>query len=196
MILLAISLFMTNPAPLDMPRADAFLVEEGGRRRLEDRYNRLDLWISQTTIGRWVDDEDRTFVLAKLNREAPSLAADGVLTREDFAGECVPMRRIRANGKPPAAFRRAIEILADCPLVEEKPRSARQLPRGYRDVDYWQNPTNYSDIVCAFRPSLPAAARVKCEWRGSVARMRLSPWGFHLSTTKSPVVGMTASGLL
>ena len=151
MILLTISLLMTNPAPLDMPRADAFLVEEDGVRRLEDRYNRMDLWVSQATVGRWADEE-RVFVLAKLDREPPALAADGVLTREDFAGECVPMRRIRANGKPPAAFRRAIEILADCPLAEEKPRSARQLPRGYRDVDYWQNPTNYADIVCAFRP--------------------------------------------
>lgn len=151
MILLTISLLMTNPAPLDMPRADAFLVEEDGVRRLEDRYNRMDLWVSQATIGRWVDEE-RVFVLAKLDREPPALAADGVLTREGFANECVPMRRIRANGKPPAAFRRAIEILAECPLVEEKPRSARQLPRGYRDVDYWQNPTNYADIVCAFRP--------------------------------------------
>ena len=46
------SLFFTTPAPLDMPRAEAYLVKEGGLRRLEDRFNRLDLWTSRTVTGR------------------------------------------------------------------------------------------------------------------------------------------------
>ena len=33
---IAASLFFTNPAPLDMPRAEAYFVRENGRRRLED----------------------------------------------------------------------------------------------------------------------------------------------------------------
>ena len=43
MLILAASLFFVNPAPLDMPRAEAFLVTEDGKRRLEDRYDKLDL---------------------------------------------------------------------------------------------------------------------------------------------------------
>jgi len=36
-LLVAASLFFTTPAPLDLPRAEAFLVKEGESRRLEDR---------------------------------------------------------------------------------------------------------------------------------------------------------------
>lgn len=146
------SLFLTNPAPLDMPRAEAFFVQEDGRQRLEDRYDRTELWISQAVVGRWIDDDDRVFTLATLDAEPPSTNAKSTQTREEFAAGRIPMPRIRANHKVPRAFRRAIEILADgCALCEEKPRASRQLPHGYRDVDYWQHPTNYTAVVCAFR---------------------------------------------
>ena len=49
---IAASLFFTNPAPLDMPRAEAYFVRENGRRRLEDRFDRLDMWTSRTVTGR------------------------------------------------------------------------------------------------------------------------------------------------
>ena len=51
MLVLAASLFFTSPEPLDMPKADAFLVQEDGRSRLEDRYDRLDLWTSRAVLG-------------------------------------------------------------------------------------------------------------------------------------------------
>lgn len=44
MLLLFASLFFTEPTPLDMPKAEAYLVRENGEMRLEDRYDRLDLW--------------------------------------------------------------------------------------------------------------------------------------------------------
>ena len=156
MLLLLASLFFTQPAPLDMPRAEAYLVSEGQALRLEDRYDRLDLWTSQTVVGRWTDDEGRLFVLASLDFEPPSVGEHETLTREAAAAKRVAMKRIRANGRIPRAFRQAIGLLAPTALAEEKPRRARQLPRGFRDVDYWQHPTNYAAIVCAFRPE-------KCE---------------------------------
>ena len=48
MLLLAASLLFTDPLPLDMPRAEGYLVRERGVCRLEDRFNKLDLWVSQS----------------------------------------------------------------------------------------------------------------------------------------------------
>ena len=151
MFVLALSLFFSEPMPLDMPRAEAYLVTQDGRTRLEDRYRRIDLWYSQTVIGRWIDEQNRVFCFSKLETEPPSVGLDDTLTREDYAAQLVPMKRIRANHAYPRAFVEALELLAPCPIAES-PRPPRQLPRGFRDVDYWQQPTNYSTVACAFRP--------------------------------------------
>ena len=63
-MLALISLLFTDPAPLDMPRAEAYLVREDGVSRLEDRFDRMDLWVSQALIGRWIDEKDRMFLLS------------------------------------------------------------------------------------------------------------------------------------
>ena len=151
MLLTILSLFFTNPAPMDMPRAEAYLVREDGVSRLEDRFDRMDLWMSQALIGRWIDDEGRLFLLAALATCPPSVGRSDTQTRTEYESRKVAMRRVRANADFPAAFRDAIGILSPC-AVADKPRSPRQLPRGYKEVYYWQNPTNYSDIVCAFLP--------------------------------------------
>ena len=151
MLLVVLSLFFTDPAPLDMPRAEAYLVREDGVSRLEDRFNRLDLWMSQALIGRWTDERDRTFLLFALDACPPSVSRSDTLTRTEYESRKVPMKRVRANADFPAAFKDAITILAPCAVVD-KPRSPRQLPRGYKEVYYWQNPTNYSDIFCTFLP--------------------------------------------
>ena len=151
MFLTILSLFFTNPAPIDMPRAEAYLVREDGVSRLEDRFDRLDLWMSQALIGRWIDEEDRLFILSALDICPPSVRRSDTLTRTAYESRKVPMKRVRANADFPVAFRDAIAILAPC-AVADKPRSPRQLPRGYKEVYYWQNPTNYSDIVCTFLP--------------------------------------------
>ena len=151
MLLLILSIFFTNPAPIDMPRAEAYLVREDGVSRLEDRFDRLDLWMSQALIGRWVDDEDRLFILSALKTCPPAVDRSGTQTRVEYESRKVPMKRVRANAGFPAAFKDAVAILAPCAVMDE-PRSPRQLPRGYKEVYYWQNPTNYSDIVCTFLP--------------------------------------------
>ena len=57
----AFSLFLAHPAPLDMPRAEAYLVNDGESIRLEDRYSVDDLWTSRAVLGRWEDDDGRFF---------------------------------------------------------------------------------------------------------------------------------------
>lgn len=150
MILLAASLFFTNPAPLDMPRATGYLVsvreKEGVRRRLEDRYLKGDLWVSQSVDGRWIDDEDRVFTLAHLDVLPPEgEAARSFATRDAYA-----KGRVAIAKRQKEAVREAVAALAPFDLPE-KPTRPRQLPRGYKTVDYWHG-TNTSAIVCAYLP--------------------------------------------
>ena len=151
MLLALISLFFTDPAPLDMPRAEAFLVSEDGVSRLEDRFDRTDLWISQALIGRWIDEKDRMFLLSSLDTCPPASGRAATLTRAEYESRKIRMKRVRANADFPAAFRDAVTLLSPCPALS-KPRAPRQMPRGYKEVYYWQDPTNYSDIVCTFLP--------------------------------------------
>ena len=81
MFLLAFSLFFTEPAPLDMPQAEAYLVNEDGMLRLEDRYDVLDLWISRSVLGRWEDGEGRQFALSRLEEKPPFEIENRVQTR-------------------------------------------------------------------------------------------------------------------
>ena len=146
-----ISLFLTNPAPLDMPQAEAYLVREDGVSRLEDRFDRMDLWVSQTLIGRWIDEQDRTFLLSALDTCPPAVDRSSTETRTEHESRRIRMKRVRTNADFPPEFRDAIAVLSPCAVVEN-PRAPRQMPRGYKEVYYWQNPTNYRDIVCTFLP--------------------------------------------
>ena len=153
MILAILSLFFffTDPAPLDMPRAEAYLVREKGVSRLEDRFNRTELWVSQSLIGRWTDDAGRCFMLSSLDTCPPAVDREGTSTRVGFAAERVPMKRVRANMDFPRPFLEALATLSPVPVLE-KPRKPRQKPRGYKEVCYWQEPTNFTDVVCTFLP--------------------------------------------
>jgi len=150
MLFVVLSLFLTEPAPLEMPRAEAYLVREDGVSRLEDRYDRFDLWLSQALIGRWVDDRGRVFALAEL-ADCPPSSVRTTVTRVGYAGARQPMKRVRSNADFPRPFLEAVASLSSC-AVAEKPRAPRQMPHGYKEVYYWQQPTNYADIVCTFLP--------------------------------------------
>lgn len=149
--LLVLSLFLVEPLPLDMPRAEGSLVREARRTALTDRFDRLDLWVSQTVVGRWADEADRLFLLARLETRPPAVERAGAVTRTEAAAAARPMDRVRANREFPRPFRAAVAILSPCPVLDE-PRATREPPRGYRDVCYWQHPTNATTIVCTYRP--------------------------------------------
>ena len=94
MLLLAASLFFAEPAPLDMPRAEAYLVRESGVRRLEDRFDVMDLWTSQTVDGRWIDTNGRVFTLATLNALVPRPdLGETTKTRSDWMAARLPIAR-------------------------------------------------------------------------------------------------------
>ena len=153
MLVLAASLFFTNPAPLDMPRAEAYFMRENGLRRLEDRYNRLDLWTSRAVTGRWVDDGGRVFTLATLSAAPPAIDGDGTVTRVGYESELVVFDRRKAvakSGPQAVAFRNAIGLLSPFDPTE-RGVPPRQMCRGYADIDYWHG-TNESAVVCTFLP--------------------------------------------
>jgi len=148
MLLFAASLFFTNPAPMEMPRAQAYLVKERGTMRLEDRFDKTDLWISRSVDGVWWDDDGREFMLATLGVAAPSLAAERTVTRADYVSEAADIAR-----KDEDELFAAVDRLSPVAPAEKFQRP-RQLPRGYREVRYYQG-TNESAIVCAFLPEKP-----------------------------------------
>ena len=145
MLCLLASLFFAEPAPLDMPRAEAYLVRENGEMRLEDRYDRLDLWTSQAVIGRWNDADGRVFTLARLDFAPPAVGAHETETRTDYVAG-----RVRIDKRKLKKLRPAIAALSPVELPE-KSMPPRQLSRGFDDIDYWHG-TNRNAIVCAFLP--------------------------------------------
>ena len=145
MVCILASLFFVTADPLDMPRAEAFLVRDGRTMRLEDCYDRLDLWVSRAVLGCWRDDDGRVFTLATLAVAPPYADIDGVQTRVEYTESCAALKKKDEKGR-----RAAVANLAPFDIDVEA-RSPRQLPRGMKDVEYW-NGTNRSAIVCAFLP--------------------------------------------
>ena len=153
MLLLAASLFFTDPAPLEMPRAEAYLVVEDGRRRLEDRFVRLDLWTSRTVTGRWIDGDGRVFTLACLAAQPPAVGRTESVTRTGYDAETALFDRRKAvdrSSMQAAAFRDAIGLLSPV-QPSERGVPPRQPCRGFKDVDYWHG-TNETAVVCTFLP--------------------------------------------
>ena len=149
-ILLAASLFFTTPAPLDMPRAEAYLVGKvDGAKRLEDRYDTFDLWVCRSVIGRWMDDDFRVFVLARLDVLPPALSG-GKMTRSDYEATLVG-----ADRRDKTRLASMVAALSPVEIAEE-PVRPRQMPRKLKDVCFWQG-TNTSAIVCSFLPESSAS---------------------------------------
>jgi len=146
MVLLAASLFLTTPAPLDMPRAEAYLVRDpGGTRRLEDRYDVFDMWLYRAVDGRWMDDSFRVFALSSLDALPPALYGAETETRVSYEAQ-----RTAPDPKRKDILRTMVELLSPIDLAE-KPASPRQKPRGCKEVLYWHG-TNTAAIVCSFLP--------------------------------------------
>ena len=147
MILLALSLFCTEPVPLEMPRAEAYLVRDGASLRLEDRYDQLDLWTSRAVDGRWVDEDGRVFLTATLS-ECPPPALDDetrpAVTRCEYASLVRPV-----DEDDERALSDAIALLSPVFPAEKGERADRR-PKGISDLVFWQG-TNSSSVVCTYR---------------------------------------------
>ena len=133
---------------MEMPKAQAFLVKERGLMRLEDRFDKTDLWISRSVDGLWWDGDGREFMLATLGVAAPPITGESPETRAEYVSGTVAIAL-----KDEDELFVAIDKLSPIAPSEEFKRP-RQLPRGYKDVRYYQG-TNESAIVCAFLPEVP-----------------------------------------
>ena len=146
MLALAASLFFTTPAPLDMPRAEAYMVRSSdGTQRLEDRYDVFDLWLYRAVDGRWMDDDFRVFVLSSLDFLPPALHGAETETRVSYESQ-----RVAADPKDDGQLRAMVALLSPVETPEKFSRP-RQRPRGYKDVRFWHG-TNTAAIVCSFLP--------------------------------------------
>ncbi len=140
---LAVGLFFTHPAPLDMPRAEAYMVTDGETRSLEDRYSDIDLWTSRAVLSRWEDDDGRLFTLSRLDIVPPKAMTE-TSTRREYSANAA-----KADPKKDLDVRdQAIALLSPVEPAEE-PERTRQRIRGFRDVLYYEG-TNETAVVCAF----------------------------------------------
>ena len=72
--------------PLDMPRAEAYLVTRDGARSLEDRFDSFDLWTCRAVRGRWRDEAGNELQIIRLDSLPPDDVPGTVRTRRSFAG--------------------------------------------------------------------------------------------------------------
>lgn len=145
MITFALSLFFSDPLPLDMPRAESYLVSENGIYKLEDRYVRMDIWVSRSVIGRWMDDDGRIFTLSRLDSIPPPIDAYGTDTRVGYGKSHADV-----DLDDMKQLRRCVGCLSPVEPAAE-PSLPRHLIRGYDDVRYWHG-TNENAVVCSFLP--------------------------------------------
>ena len=140
-------------APMDLPRAEAYLVAQKGESRLEDRFNVFDLWEALSIRGRWRDAAGNTLMIARLVAELPEVQPEFTQTRMAFSKSLKPL-----PVKDSAARDRAVYALAP---VEEVPpeRSRRDGRRNFLDIVRYVS-TNETTLVYAFRPRSPETREV------------------------------------
>ena len=136
--------------PLEMPRADAYLVTEDGKNRLEDRFNTFDLWTALTVRGRWRDPAGNEFRIARLVAELPDDSSGVTRTRGDFRKRLKPLDVKNVARRDEAVF-------ALAPVEVGQPERTRR--NGRRNfLELWRYPcTNENVFVYAFRPRTPEA---------------------------------------
>lgn len=145
----AAAAFFATPAPVDMPRAESYLVTSAsGEKYIEDRYSEIDLWTAKTATGQWFDDAGRVFFLARI-ASAPPSEPYSFVTRSAAGRNETPLEA-RFMRKDDAVLARAVYLLSPVETVPEGVRP-RRVPHGMRDVLYWQG-ANESAVVCTFLP--------------------------------------------
>ncbi len=137
--------------PFALPKAEGYLVTSTkGERRLEDRFDVFDLWVSATLRGRWVDDEGNQLQVARLFARPPTDAPGTVCTRRAFYDA---LKRQLIDPKRPDLRDEAVQAIAPVDVqAPVKPRRSRR--QNLMDVVYYPS-TNDHALVCAFRPRTP-----------------------------------------
>ncbi len=138
-------------SPFALPKATGYLVTSSkGARRLEDRFDVFDLWVSATARGRWVDDEGNQLQIARLFARPPMDAPGTVSTRRAFYDALA-----RQPIDPEQLAQRDEAVQSVAPVEVQGPVKPRRSQRhNLRDVVYYPS-TNDHALVCAFRPRTP-----------------------------------------
>lgn len=129
--------------PLDMPRAEAYLVTRDGKTFLEDRYDSFDLWTCRTLRARWRDGGGNRLYLARLD-SVPLGDTPGITrTRGSFRRE---LERQPFNPKSPGDRDAAAAAVAPVDLERAvKPRRAQR--RNLSELVYYVT-TNEQAVAC------------------------------------------------
>ena len=71
-------------APIDLPKAEAYLMSGSGGMRLEDRFDTFELWTSEAVRGRWRDRDGNVLIIARLASLPIDDAPGSVRTRKSY----------------------------------------------------------------------------------------------------------------
>ena len=137
-------------APIDLPKAEAYLVTSTDGRRLEDRYDSFGLWTSAAVRGRWRDADGNTLLVARLASLPPDEALGAVRTRLSFRSlqESAPFDPKNRSHRDAAA-----EAASPVALGEAVPPRRAQRKNLSALIAY---PTKEENVlVYAFRPRSP-----------------------------------------
>lgn len=142
--------------PVEMPRASAYLVTDRDGSRLEDRFDVVDLWLSESMRARWVDEDGNRFSICRIPRMIPD-AGGATRTRVDFRERYA---KAWLGPKDLEALDDAVYLLAP---VEVTDRFAPRRAQRKNLSALWQyDTTNDNAFVYAFRPR--AEGKVQTDW--------------------------------
>ena len=135
--------------PVDMPKAEAYLVTVDGKTHLEDRFDTFDLWTALTVRGRWRDAAGNELLVARLESELPDDQVGVTRTRGDFR------KRLKPLGVKDAG--RRDEAVSALFLEENLSQPVKTRRNGRRNfIELLRYPTtNENVLVYAFRPRSP-----------------------------------------
>ena len=144
-------------APIDLPRASAYLMSGLGGRRLEDRYETFGLWTCATVRGRWRDPEGRMLLIARLATQPPDDVPGTVRTRRSYRDA-----QINAAIDPKSKQQRDEAVEAISPVEIGRAAAPRRSQRKNMTgiVVYPSEEDNV--LVYAFRPRSPERLENPC----------------------------------
>lgn len=141
---------------VELPSASAYLVNEDGKLRLEDRYDTFELWRSESLRACWRDEEGSRFQLSRIVRAIPGGTGDDC-TRSEYERRYV---KAKLGGKDLDALDEAVYQLSPVEVLRRiKPRRSQR----QNLAELWQyETTNDNALVFAFRPK--TSGKGKSDW--------------------------------
>ncbi len=136
--------------PLDMPRAEAYLVTREGESFLEDRFDTFDLWRMRTLRGRWRDADGNRLFLARLDSLPLDDAPGTTRTRRAFRKEL--SRRVL---NPKEKSQRDLAALAVAPVELGRAVRPRRAQRHNLTELVAYSSADDRAVAYAFRPRDP-----------------------------------------